>query len=76
MIGLDRFNQPHPLCTCPPLTFSGPAPDRSKCAGGAIAHPVLGRDDLAALAALYERPEVTSVAIAGRLGVANGPAAQ
>jgi hypothetical protein len=44
-----RPNQQHPLCTCPPLTFDGPALDRSKCAGGTIAHPVLTVDDLAKL---------------------------
>lgn len=41
-----RFPSKHPLCTCPPLTFSGPAPDRSQCAGGATAHPIFTADDM------------------------------
>jgi hypothetical protein len=44
-----RPDRRHPLCTCAPVTFDGPAPDRSKCAGGTIAHPVLTVDDLAKL---------------------------
>lgn len=36
----------HPLCTCPEVTFRGPAPDRSACAGGTVAHPVLTDNDM------------------------------
>jgi len=36
----------HPLCTCPEITWSGPAPDRSQCAGGTTAHPVMTADDI------------------------------
>ncbi len=37
-----RWPSRHPLCTCPELTFANLATfDRTRCAGGATAHPVL-----------------------------------
>lgn len=50
-----RSPDPHPLCTCPPITFAGPNPDRSKCAGGETAHPVLSRGDLDQLLEAFHR---------------------
>jgi hypothetical protein len=48
MAHYEKFNtRRHPLCTCPEWepNFEGiPQPDRSKCAGGDVAHPVLDAD--------------------------------
>lgn len=42
-----RFPSKHPRCTCPDLTFANLATlDRSQCAGGDRAHPVLTAEDL------------------------------
>jgi hypothetical protein len=48
---VDRWPSKHPLCTCPDLTFAVydgrmPPPDRSHCAGGTTAHPILTADEL------------------------------
>lgn len=39
-----RFPAKHPLCTCPDVTWSNLNVDRSQCAGGRVAHPVLDTD--------------------------------
>jgi hypothetical protein len=50
-VKVERFPRKHPLCTCPDLTWANYATfDRSQCAGGATAHPVLTADDLQHLA--------------------------
>lgn len=50
-----RWKSRHPLCTCPDWTpdFRGtPAPDRTACEGGTIAHPVFDARDLEAMIVL------------------------
>lgn len=51
MAHVDRFLPGrHPLCACPQdvhsLWTGTPPPDRSACAGGTIAHPVLSSQDI------------------------------
>jgi hypothetical protein len=57
-VKVERFPSKHPLCTCPDLTFANFAHlDRSQCAGGATAHPVLTADDMRHIADTFkERP--------------------
>lgn len=45
MSHVERWPERHPLCTCP-AGLQGV--DRSACAGGSIAHPVLTSEDFQA----------------------------
>lgn len=57
-MGYSTFSARHPMCTCErPYAVFGPGPNGmvppsapALCRGGTIAHPVLTRDDLRALA--------------------------
>jgi hypothetical protein len=53
----QRFGT-HPMCTCPPTTFSG-GPDRKPCRDRAAPidpHPVLTADDLRAMSLAIATP--------------------
>ena len=48
----------HPLCTCTPITFGGPAPDVEACRRAAAPldpHPTVNAAGVRALAAEYAR---------------------
>lgn len=51
---VDRFPRRHPLCTCPPVTFANLDVNRTQCAGGSIAHPVVTAGDMRALLANFK----------------------
>lgn len=69
MAHAERFPARHPLCTCPELTFANmndAPPDRTLCAGGAIAHRVISGDEMAEMVARFKRE-----AAAGRVMILN-----
>lgn len=53
----ENFNRRHYLCTCDELTYENfDSIDRSKCAGGTTAHPVLDRSMIQRLIDSLKRP--------------------
>lgn len=60
MAHAERAATQHPMCTCPPITFGGPAPDRSACTGGSFAHPVIDAATMLRLADSWKQRLVQS----------------
>lgn len=61
MSHVERSPRRHPWCTCPELTWANfDRFDRSACAGGTMAHPVVSVEEFQQLLATYPTRERVS----------------